>query len=87
MMSNREYRVLKHNVDQYRRRFNAQSNKPYPQMDLTNPVLGFTDMAKGMGIPARQVSNPDEIAAAVAEGVSTSGPFVLDLIVAGLEER
>ena len=39
VLSNREYRVLKHNIDAYRQRFNAQSNRPYPHMDLLNPTL------------------------------------------------
>ena len=87
MLSNREYRVLKHNMDQYRRRFAVESNKPYPHMDLANPVLGFTEMAAGMGIPARQVTDPADIAAAVAEGVAAEGPYLIDLVVEGLETR
>ena len=40
-LANREYRVLKHNIDAYRTRFDVKSNKPYAHMDLTGPVLGF----------------------------------------------
>ncbi|MEQ8861155.1 MAG: thiamine pyrophosphate-binding protein [Pseudomonadales bacterium] len=87
ILSNREYRVLKHNIDQYRRRFNAPSNKPYPHMDLANPVLGFREMAAGMGVPGVQVSDPTQIAEAVRDGLAVDGPFVLDLIVEGLETR
>ena len=87
ILSNREYRVLKHNVDQYRRRFNAQSNKPYPHMDLSDPVMSFTAMADGMGIPGAQVSKPEDIAGAVSDALAHDGPFMLDLIVEGLETR
>ncbi len=87
MMSNREYRVLKHNMDQYRRRFGVESNKPYPHMDLANPLLGFTALAAGMGIAGRQVTDPGDIAAAIAEGIAAKGPYLLDLVVEGLETR
>ena len=87
ILSNREYRVLKHNVDQYRRRFNAQSNKPYPHMDLSDPVMSFTSMAEGMGVPGAQVSKPGEIAGAIDDALNQEGPFMLDLVVEGLETR
>ncbi|MFI4999056.1 MAG: thiamine pyrophosphate-binding protein, partial [Reyranellales bacterium] len=35
ILANREYRVLKHNIDAYRARFEVKSNKPYMHMDLT----------------------------------------------------
>ena len=54
IISNREYRVLKHNLDVYRQRFDAQSDRPYPHMDLTDPVLGFVEMARGMGVQGRR---------------------------------
>ncbi len=57
ILSNREYRVLKLNLDAYRQRFNAESNRPYPHMDLANPTLGFVDMAKGWGWKASRSAN------------------------------
>ena len=50
ILANREYRVLKHNIDAYRARFDVKSNKPYMHMDLSGPVMGFVDLAKGMGV-------------------------------------
>jgi benzoylformate decarboxylase len=85
ILSNREYRVLKHNLEQYRSRFGVPSNKPYSHMDLTQPFLGFSEMAGGMGVPAKQISKPEEIAVAVAEALATDGPYLLDLLVEGLE--
>ncbi len=84
ILANREYRVLKHNTDQYRRRFNVPSNKPYVYMDL-KPELGFCEMAAGMGVPGRQISDPTEIAEAVAEAMATEGPYLLELVIQGLE--
>ena len=83
IISNREYRVLKHNLDTYRLRFDAQSNRPYPHMDLTNPVLGFAEMAKGMGVQAKLVSDPEKLHQAVREALSAQGPYLLDVVVSG----
>ena len=83
ILSNREYRVLKHNLDIYRQRFGIRTDRPYPHMDLQHPTLGFVEMAAGMGVPACQVSTPDAFAAAVAAALATSGPYLIDVEVAG----
>lgn len=83
ILANREYRVLKHNVDNHRKRFNDPSDQPYPHMDLTDPGLSFVDMAAGMGMPGRQCTTPGEVAEAVVAAHSTKGPFLLEMMVAG----
>jgi benzoylformate decarboxylase len=85
ILSNREYRVLKHNLDAYRQRFDISSNKPYPNMDLTHPTLGFTAMAEGMGVTARQITDPGELADAVRAALAAGGPQLLDVVISGLE--
>ncbi len=86
IFSNREYRVLKHNLDSYRQRFDVQSSRPdrpYPHMDLTSPVLGFAEIARGMGVQAKLVSDPEELHQAVREALSAQGPYLLDVVVSG----
>ena len=90
ILSNREYRVLKHNLDAYRQRFplpgrKVSSNKPYPNMDLTHPTLGFAAMAEGMGVTARQITDPGELADAVRAALAAGGPQLLDVVISGLE--
>lgn len=85
ILSNREYRVLKHNMDIYRARFNTDSNKPYPQMDLTNPLLGFVEMAQGMGIEAHQITDADQIGDRVRAAFASGKPVLLDIVVSGKE--
>jgi benzoylformate decarboxylase len=85
ILSNREYRVLKHNLDAYRQRFDIASNKPYPHMDLTHPTLGFAAMAEGMGVSARQITDPEELADAVRTALAVGGPQLLDVVISGLE--
>ncbi|MFT4099803.1 MAG: hypothetical protein QM674_01985 [Burkholderiaceae bacterium] len=59
LLCNREYRVLKHNPDIYRQRFDAQSDRPYPETDLGGPRIGYVELAAGMGVPAARVTRPD----------------------------
>ncbi len=83
ILSNREYRVLKHNMDIYRARFDAQSNRPYPHMDLANPQLGFVEMARGMGVDGIQVTEPDQVGPAIHQGLASRKPFLVDLVISG----
>lgn len=85
ILSNREYRVLKLNLDAYRHRFNAESNRPYPHLDLVNPTLGFVDMARGMGVEGEQVSEPEALTAALRRALEAGKPYLIDVIVSGTQ--
>lgn len=83
ILANREYRVLKHNIDAYRARFDVKSNKPYMHMDLGSPTMGFVDMAKGMGVAGTYVSKADDIKAAVAAAFKTAKPHLIEIEIEG----
>jgi len=83
ILSNREYRVLKHNLDIYRRRFDVVSSKPYPHMDLTDPVLDFSAIAKGMGIEGQVVVDAAAVADAMRRALLSQQPYLLDIVVSG----
>lgn len=83
ILSNREYRVLKHNLDIYRARFDVGSNKPYPHMDLSNPTLGFPEMAAGMGVPGETVTDAAEISAAMERAKDCEGPYLIEIVISG----
>ena len=82
ILANREYRVLKHNLDTYRLRFDASSNNPYPHMDLS-PMLDFTSLARGMGVPSQRIEDPAELQAAVRAAFAAGGPQLLEVVVSG----
>ena len=83
ILANREYRVLKHNIDAYRQRFGVVSDKPYMHMDLTGPALGFVDIARGMGVAATHVATADEIRAAVAAAFASGRAHLIEIAIEG----
>jgi benzoylformate decarboxylase len=83
ILANREYRVLKHNIDAYRQRFDVASDKPYMHMDLTRPTLSFVDLARGMGVAGTHVSNADDIRAAVAAAFASGKTHLIEIEIEG----
>jgi benzoylformate decarboxylase len=83
ILANREYRVLKHNLDIYRQRFGALSNRGYPNMDLATPELDFVALAKGMGVAGERVENPDELGPAVARAFASGRPQLIEAAIEG----
>ncbi|MFO1081730.1 MAG: thiamine pyrophosphate-binding protein [Reyranellaceae bacterium] len=83
ILANREYRVLKHNIDAYRQRFDVKSNKPYMHMDLTGPALGFVDLARGMGLAGTHVTKADDIRPAIAAAFKSGKPHLVEIEIEG----
>ena len=83
ILANQEYRILKHNLDIYRRRFGVASNHPYREMDLIDPPLGFVEMAAGMGVAGARVTEPEELAAAVRDALASGAPRLIEVAVEG----
>ncbi|WP_421994690.1 thiamine pyrophosphate-binding protein [Reyranella sp.] len=83
ILANREYRVLKHNIDAYRARFDVKSNKPYMHMDLSGPVMGFVDLAKGMGVAGTHVTRAEDIQPALAAAFRSGKPHLLEIEIEG----
>src|SRR4029079_9771328 len=97
ILSNREYRILKHNVDVWRQKFEPGTQHPYQQMDLAGPDLDFVNLAAGMvvrgphmhsvtltsGVVSRgfSVEYSDAIASAPASAVAANQPFLIEIVV------
>lgn len=83
ILTNREYRILKHNVDVWRKNFEAGTQHPYQQMDLTGPDLDFVHLAAGMGVEGVRIDKADDIAPALASAVAANRPFLIEIAVEG----
>ena len=83
ILDNREYRILKHNMDAYRQRFGVRVERPYAHMDLSKPDLSFVEIAQGMGVAASRVTRPGALAPALAAALRSGKPYLLDVVVEG----
>ena len=83
ILSNHEYRILKHNIDNYRSRFSVESNRGYTHMDLEGPDLGFVELARGMGVKAEAVGEPEAFTAALKRAFAAEGPSLIQVEIEG----
>jgi benzoylformate decarboxylase len=83
VLANREYRILKHNVDVWRQNFEAGTQHPYQNMDLIGPALDFVQLAGGMGVEAIRVEKAEDIATAVADAVAANKPYLVEIAIEG----
>jgi len=78
--NNSRYRLLDLNIEQYRdeRGFGP---RPLPEsFDLAPHRLGFTDLARGLGVAAVRVEQPEDVEPAVRRMFADSEPFLVDLV-------
>jgi benzoylformate decarboxylase len=83
ILSNRSYRILKLNMNRYRRTLNIPPGRPYPFMDLTSPALDFVEIAHGMGVAGQRVTRPGDIQPAVRDALARNAPYVLEVETEG----
>jgi len=81
--NNGSYRLLQLNIDQYWKE-NGIEKHDYPlSFDLSEPPLGFVDIARGLSVPALRVEHPHQIKHAIEQMLATPGPFLIDLVLEG----
>jgi thiamine pyrophosphate-dependent acetolactate synthase large subunit-like protein len=81
--NNGSYRLLQLNLGAYWKDLGLPARNFPLSFDLSSPSLRFVDLARGMGVPARRVEKPSEIAPAVAEALAHDGPYLIDLVLEG----
>ena len=79
--NNASYRLLQLNISEYWKEQSIPQHDFPMSFDLSSPQLHFADMARGMGVPGARVEKPSEIAPAIQQMLSSSGPFLLDLVL------
>lgn len=81
ILKNRCYRILKINLDHYRRGIGVTGNRPYPHTDLTDPDLDFVKLAEGFGVQAQRITEPEGIGPALRAALESGKPGLLEVIV------
>lgn len=79
ILNNRAYRIVKQNMDRYREYFDIEGTPGYPFLDLTDPDIDYVKLAEGFGVPARRVSDPEQVGDAVREAFGQGGPYLIDV--------
>jgi benzoylformate decarboxylase len=80
MLSNRAYRILKLNMLEYLG--SAAPGREFVAMDLHEPELRFDRLAEAMGVPARRVERPEDLAPVLKEAIGhQGGPFLVDVVL------
>ncbi|MGH6960838.1 MAG: thiamine pyrophosphate-dependent enzyme, partial [Dongiaceae bacterium] len=51
-------------------------------MDIRDPQLDFVALAQSMGVPARRITRPDEVAPALRQALAAGGTSLIDITVA-----
>ncbi|PTY03833.1 thiamine pyrophosphate-binding protein [Opitutaceae bacterium EW11] len=77
--NNASYKLLQLNIQQWWQEAGVPRHD-YPLcFDLSQPPLGFVEMARGMGVAAKRVEKPHEVAPAIREMLGHPGPYLIDL--------
>lgn len=74
--NNRGYRIIKERLVSFRK------TDRFTGMDIREPDIDFVALAKSMGLAARRVTDPQDIAPALREGFASGKPSLIDMRVA-----
>lgn len=82
ILNNRSYRILKYNLQQYRKERALPVEAPFPEpFDLHRNDLRFDQLAEGQGVAAVRVEKPEEIQPAIDRALADDRPFLIDLVL------
>ena len=80
VMNNREYNVLKNFMKSQTHYLSAQANR-YLAMEIDKPAVDYLALARSMGLPARRVDRPVDVAAAIEAGIASGVPNLVEVII------
>jgi benzoylformate decarboxylase len=79
--NNNRYKLLDLNITHYWQEHGYAEHALPASFDLSDPQLGFVEMAKGMGVPGIRITQSAEIPAALDQALAADGPFLIDLVL------
>jgi benzoylformate decarboxylase len=74
--NNRGYRILKERLVSFRK------TDQFVGMDIRQPEIDFVHLARSLGVPARRITDPQDIGPALKAGIASGAPNLLDVTVA-----
>ena len=82
ILNNGAYRILKLNMNRYRNEFDVK-DRGYQHLDLTEPALDFVSIARGMGLEAARIEEPEDVGPAIKHAFESNQPWLLDVVIDG----
>lgn len=79
VMNNAEYNILKKYA--VAQGFSGSGNSEIPGLEITSPSIDFMALAASMGINARRVARARDIAEAVATGIASNEPNLIEIVI------
>ena len=73
--NNGGYRIIKERLKSF------HGVERYTGMEFRDPAIDFTGLARSMGVTAMRITDPDDVAPAIAESLRRNGPTLLDVVV------
>jgi acetolactate synthase-1/2/3 large subunit len=77
VFANRIYQILRGEFDGVGA--GEPGQRALDMLKIDRPTLDWVALAKGMGVPARAVDNADDFNAALADGVASQGPCLIEV--------
>ena len=74
--NNRSYRILKERL------VSMRATDRFTGMDLRDPDIDFTGLARSLGVPAERVTDPRGIVPALQAAIQAGGPRLIEVMVA-----
>jgi benzoylformate decarboxylase len=79
--NNTQYRIVKHRLHLYGGA--AARARRYLGVELADPLIDFTAVARGLGCWAARVDEPDQVGDALRAALEQEGPALLDISTEG----
>ena len=80
VMNNREYNVLKNFMKSQENYLSAREQR-FIAMDIDNPAIDYTALARAFGLTARRVTRARDIAPAIEAGLACGRANVVELVI------
>jgi benzoylformate decarboxylase len=76
LINNRSYRIIKERL------LAGRKTDRFVAMDIKDPPIDFVSVARGLGLTARCVTDPNDLDSALREAVASGVPNLIEVIVA-----
>jgi benzoylformate decarboxylase len=73
--NNQGYRILKQRLQAF------HGNDHYIGMDITDPPIDFAGLARSLGLEAKRIDDPGDVAGALKHAIASRRPSLLEVMV------